>query len=252
MSKMILCKACNNEISKGAKICPKCGHKNKKPIYKRVWFWLLILFVIGVIGGASSNSKSDDSKKEDKVETTTQQVAENNTTTDTTKKEEVKEDPIKDAKIKAGTYKVGTDLPTGEYLFISKSMGYVECTSDSSGALESIVFNDNVKGHTFLTVNDGEYLKIQGGEMYPVAQAPSIIPGDGTYKDGMYRVGVDMPQGEYKVVLKNSTLGYYEVSTDSRHVLGSIVTNENVQADGYLTVQNGQYLKLQGVEIKTK
>lgn len=52
MNKMINCKTCGAEIAASAKSCPSCGAKNKPPIYKRVWFWLLIVFVvIGIIGG---------------------------------------------------------------------------------------------------------------------------------------------------------------------------------------------------------
>ena len=39
MSKMKKCDTCGAEIAESAKRCPACGAKNKKPIYKRVWFW---------------------------------------------------------------------------------------------------------------------------------------------------------------------------------------------------------------------
>ena len=38
MSKMKKCDTCGAEIAENAKRCPACGAKNKKPIYKRVWF----------------------------------------------------------------------------------------------------------------------------------------------------------------------------------------------------------------------
>lgn len=130
-------------------------------------------------------------------------------------------------------------------------ISHIECTKDTTGALESILYNDNVQGNSYVTINEGEYFKLQGGEMYPIAEALSIIPEDGLYKDGMYKVGQDIPAGEYKVKLTSAVgMGYLEVSTDSRHQLVSIVTNENVTADSYITVAEGQYLKIQGVEIQ--
>ena len=45
-SKTTICKHCGAEIATSAKACPKCGGKNKKPIYKRVWFWILIAILI--------------------------------------------------------------------------------------------------------------------------------------------------------------------------------------------------------------
>ena len=60
MSKMTQCKSCAKEIATNAKSCPGCGAKNKKPIYKRVWFWIIaIIIVIGATGG----SGTDDSKE---------------------------------------------------------------------------------------------------------------------------------------------------------------------------------------------
>ncbi len=41
------CKACNNLIDATSKICPYCGAKNTKSIFKRIWFWLLI--VVGIV-----------------------------------------------------------------------------------------------------------------------------------------------------------------------------------------------------------
>lgn len=46
MAKMTNCKSCGKEIAASAKTCPHCGAKNKKPFYKAVWFWVIILIVI--------------------------------------------------------------------------------------------------------------------------------------------------------------------------------------------------------------
>ena len=65
MSKMINCKSCGAEIASSAKSCPKCGAKNKKPIWKRWWVWILaviILFAaIGSVGGISNTNNSSSS-----------------------------------------------------------------------------------------------------------------------------------------------------------------------------------------------
>ena len=49
--KMTVCKHCGAEIAAGAKICPKCGGKNKKPVYKRPLVLILgVLLALGIIG----------------------------------------------------------------------------------------------------------------------------------------------------------------------------------------------------------
>lgn len=225
--------------------------KSTKPFYKKWWFWVIVIIIIIVLttGGGDEDATNDTA-----TDQTTNKTDDTNTTgKPTEEKEETKKKD--DGKIKSGTYKVGTDIPAGEYIVFAKGYTYIESSKDSSGALESIIFNDNLsKGaNSYVTLKDGEYFKFQDGEMYAVDQAPSVIPEDDVYTDGMYKIGKDLPAGEYKITLStNSELGYYEVSKSSSHQLEDIVTNENVQADTYLTVSDGQYLKLQGVTINTK
>lgn len=55
--KMVTCKHCNQEIASNAKVCPHCGAKNKKPIYKRTWFIVLfVVLLLGAIGGSGEES----------------------------------------------------------------------------------------------------------------------------------------------------------------------------------------------------
>ena len=62
MSKMINCKSCGAEIASSAKSCPKCGAKNKKPIWKRVWVWILaVIILVAAIGSTTGNSNTNDS-----------------------------------------------------------------------------------------------------------------------------------------------------------------------------------------------
>lgn len=60
-----------------------------------------------------------------------------------------------------GTYKVGTDIPAGEYKLTATSgdMGYWEVTNSSSADAD-IVGNDNFTGSAYVTVSDGQYLKL--------------------------------------------------------------------------------------------
>lgn len=58
-SKTTLCKHCGATIASNAKICPSCGGKNAKPIYKRPWFIAIVvvlgLSVIGSFAGSNAN-----------------------------------------------------------------------------------------------------------------------------------------------------------------------------------------------------
>lgn len=153
-------------------------------------------------------------------------------------------------KYKAGSYKIGEDMPAGEYKIFTDSMGYIELTKDSSGDLDSIIMNDNFSTFTYLTVEDGQYLKLQGAEAVPGGEAPAYEP-DGMYEAGMYKVGKDIPAGEYNVKQEEgAAMAYIEISTSSTGLVDDIITNDNFEGNKHITVEEGQYLKIQGGYIE--
>lgn len=151
---------------------------------------------------------------------------------------------------KSGQYKVGSDLDAGEYVLISNTMAYFEIASDSTGKLESIVANDNFVNRSIISVSDGQYFKLDSGTMYAFLDAPAVIIEDEKLPEGMYKVGVDIDAGEYKVVPDGT--GYIEVSSDSSHMLDSIITNDILSGEQYITIEDGQYIKLSGAYLIVK
>ncbi|WP_077703131.1 hypothetical protein [Virgibacillus dokdonensis] len=225
------------------------SEKVKKPIFKRWWFWVLAVIII--LGGIGSLVEETPEKADDDQEVNAEKDTKEEPKAEKKEKEKPKkEENPKTKAIEAGTYKVGSDIDPGEYLVFADSMGYIENAKDSKGQVESIIFNANLTSgsHHYVTLNDGNYFKMQGAEMYPVDKAPNVKPDDGVYKDGMYKVGKDIDPGEYKVTLE-SGMGYYEVAKNSAGGVNNIITNENVQADTYITIEDGQYIKLQGVTL---
>lgn len=61
------CKTCGAAIAKNAKRCPACGAKNKKPIYKRIWFWIVVIAVVAAGVNAIKRSGLDVKKPSAKV-----------------------------------------------------------------------------------------------------------------------------------------------------------------------------------------
>lgn len=57
-NKMISCKHCGQEIAAGAKTCPACGGKNKRPLFKKWWFWVIIVIAVIAIANSGSDSGS--------------------------------------------------------------------------------------------------------------------------------------------------------------------------------------------------
>lgn len=64
MGKMTNCKSCGKEIAINAKTCPSCGAKNKKPFYKKIWFWVIVVIIaIALVSGGGSNESSSSDNK---------------------------------------------------------------------------------------------------------------------------------------------------------------------------------------------
>lgn len=70
-NKIMQCKICGKDVANSAKVCPNCGAKIKKPIYKRWWFIVLIILV--VLGAVFGSSSSDESTVSNSTATVTEQ-----------------------------------------------------------------------------------------------------------------------------------------------------------------------------------
>jgi ABC-type Fe3+-hydroxamate transport system substrate-binding protein len=75
-------------------------------------------------------------------------------------------------------------------------------------------------------------------------------PEDNSIKAGMYKVGVDVQPGEYKIIADGQ--GYVEVAKDSSHSLYSIISNDNFEGEKYITIKVGQYIKLNNAALLLK
>jgi len=117
--KMKQCKTCSNQIASNAKSCPNCGAKNKKPIYKRAWFIILTVIIVGSIGANLGDSSE-----------TTTTVNSSNTTKETTNNN--------DESIKQSDSKVPAEYTSAlkkaeiysDTMYMSKSGIYDQLTSE--------------------------------------------------------------------------------------------------------------------------
>lgn len=212
--------------------------KKKLKKWQIILIVILILAFLGSLMGGGDKKESDSSAS--KIETESKETKED------TKDEPVEEPEPEKPQVQSwgeGMYKVGTDIPAGEYRLIASFSGYFQIASDSTGSLDSIIANDNFDTSSIITVSDGQYLTLSRCDAYTFGQGPSA---DIT-KEGMFKVGYDLPAGEYKI--HSDSDGYVEVSSDSTHNLYSIVSNNNFSGDSYITVSDGQYLKLARANI---
>lgn len=142
-----------------------------------------------------------------------------------------------------GKYKVGTDIPAGEYAVFSDNgtRAYFAVSSDSNS--DDIIFNDNFEYNSIITVYDGEYLELSRCYAVPYDESVEI---DSSKTGSMFKVGKDIPAGEYKLDSGNDR-GYYCIYPDSRH--NNIISNDLFEGQNYVTVSDGQYLILSRCDI---
>ena len=137
-----------------------------------------------------------------------------------------------------GNYKVGVDIPPGEYVVMADGeKGYFCVSSDSNQ--DDILYNDNFNYNSIITINNGEYLELSHSYAIPIAENPDVEVSGA----GMFKVGLHIPSGEYKLEVTGNR-GYYCIYPDSRQ--DDIIANDIFEGQNYVTVSDGQYLLLSG------
>ncbi len=68
------CKACGQEMAKNAKSCPHCGAKNKKPIFTKWWFWVIVVMFVAIIAGAGNSGSDNNSNDNNAAEKESEKV----------------------------------------------------------------------------------------------------------------------------------------------------------------------------------
>lgn len=149
---------------------------------------------------------------------------------------------------KPGMYKVGVDISAGVYRVDAlDGDGYFSVCSDSSGKSSSILFNDIFDSYVYILLEDGQYLTLSRSVALESKGIPAAQPEDGVFSDGTFRIGVDIPAGEYKIV-GTSDDSYYRLmgTPQCEYDKQEFITADYVESAVYQTLEDGQYLTLEG------
>lgn len=147
-----------------------------------------------------------------------------------------------------GIYKVGVQIPAGEYVARGDSVSlttYVGLSEEDS----SMGFASNIRS-AIIKVEDGEYLECTWGEFYPLEMTADLTPTDGIYKDGMYKVGFHMPAGTY-ILKADAESAYAEIFNDG-YQIGRGDEVATAEPETTFTVKDGQYVSIMGGEAKAQ
>lgn len=244
------CRHCKMEIPKEAKVCPYC---RKKQGGKGKWIAVGVVLVLILFAAAGSGSDEEEQNPNEQMVSEgiqTEEAAQ--AASESVVTEEMQPEPTQTPAVTrydSGMYLVGQDIPAGEYaVFAERGMAYMEVDSDSSGNFDSILCNENFDYNTIVTLEEGRYFSMTGAYAVPFEEAEIDTSGN-----GMFKVGVNIPAGEYKIVVDEDSgagMGYLEVATDSSHDFTSIRTNDNIESSTYISVNEGEYLTLNRCHIE--
>jgi len=124
--KLTVCKACGQEIAKSAKSCPHCGEKNKKPIFKKWWFWVII-FILFISFATSGNGTDSENAANNNPSQNTLSVnnTADNKSNEPTRTEYYVGDTIKDGNTKIVFMSSGDYIEENEYMQPAEGMKYI-------------------------------------------------------------------------------------------------------------------------------
>lgn len=163
-------------------------------------------------------------------------------------KEESDSDPLsKMTEYPAGQYKVGLDIPSGEYVLLAtgSTAAYFSVSNDANG--DDILFNDNFETNSIIEIRNGEYVELKRCIAIDSKEFHSEYSINEDNYGVMLKVGYDIWPGEYKLVAQPGKSGYYCIYNDARH--DDIEANDNFDSSSYVSVKMGQYLILNRCKI---
>lgn len=140
-------------------------------------------------------------------------------------------------------YKVGVDIPAGEYkVYPEGGRGYFGICRDAN--CDQIIRNENFSGQMYINISNGQFLDLTRCYAVPVSEAGIYKPVNGMYEPGEYKVGVEIPAGEYRLTALAGARGYYGIEIPLSNGDRQIVSNDNFQNAAYVAVRSGQILQL--------
>ncbi|MGL4570599.1 MAG: hypothetical protein ACRCVJ_06010 [Clostridium sp.] len=201
----------------------------------------MLVALVGVIGASLLVGCGDSDKNK------------NDTSNNQTQVEQTKKDD-KIVEYKSGIYEVGKDLPAGEYLVARDKIDKEVETSilvAKDSKKEDAIYDESIDGDVYVTVQNGQFLDVENGNIFEIDKAPTNTPKDKVYKDGMYKVPRDIKAGTYEVkAIKDD--GTVEIYKDSKHTKDSLVSKKEFKKTEKITLKDGEYVTLDDAEITVK
>ena len=149
---------------------------------------------------------------------------------------------IPDGAYPAGTYEIGTQLMERTYVLIPYDPAQTASVRVERNT--ETVLKQSFTGRFFWTPKEGDTLTVEDGYFLPAEGYTVPKNADGSYSPGMYRIGIDIPEGDYRVIPQDGSKAkvWRFTSITEKGFSSEIVTKEKVfSTEGYaaLYLENG-------------
>ena len=160
------------------------------------------------------------------------------------------------------TYKVGKDIPAGEYVIFPIAPTYYSvCTvNNADGSYVTSTISHGKDARSYLTVHDGQTVMLTSAAMAAVQNVARALPnakgqlgiGSSDY-DLQYKCGLDLQPGTYTVIHDSTRYGDGSVINESRAYIydssdfsqsDKPVSSLTFTGSTQITLKAGQYLDL--------
>lgn len=148
-----------------------------------------------------------------------------------------------DGKYLSGIYKIGRDIPAGEYILRQTGeyarFGLVP-DANIRGNYDDL--RGRVKNFSYVTLKEGSYLRLDRCTLEAVTDKPIVNPSGEVYPQGMYLVGKDLPEGEYlaRPLANSSYIYFYNSSAYPSSPSKTITLRKNKET--LVVLKQGQYV----------
>lgn len=147
----------------------------------------------------------------------------------------------------SGTYKVGSDIPIGDYVLMENEgavfASVIVRTDESEDS--DLVSHHLINGQAVIRLREDTWLTLSEARAYPLSQAPR--DDDGVYGEGGYWVGQTLPAGTYALSpADKAPLSSYSVYDGILGTDAQLTKFEVLHGTIAITVRAGEYIELSG------
>jgi hypothetical protein len=154
-----------------------------------------------------------------------------------------------------GIYKIGRDIPAGEYLLVYDKASpygdfYFEICSDEDMSDSGKIYGDWQKVCAYVILDEGTYIKASNYTVYDISKNDiTLSPFENS---GMYKVGRDIEPGTYFLESNNEYTAQYSIYTSINSISNITRCSGFVEDDGTteVTLKDGEYIKMTFCHLK--